>query len=67
MSGVFPGNSWEMFWKPDADENRGFGKGEVEGLAAGAFGGGAVGFLALAAVGWRFGGLGALGKVVGKS
>jgi hypothetical protein len=45
---------------------RGFGKGEVEGMAAGAFGGGAIGFLALAAVGWRVGGLGALGKVAGK-
>lgn len=44
----------------------GFGKGEAEGMAAGAFGGGAISFLALAAVGWRVGGLGALGKAAGK-
>jgi len=47
--------------------DRGFGKGEMENLAAGAFSGGAVAFLALAAVGWRVGGLGAVGRTVGKS
>ncbi|KAE9368657.1 hypothetical protein N431DRAFT_486141 [Stipitochalara longipes BDJ] len=45
----------------------GFGKGEMEGMAAGAFSGGAIAFLALAAVGWRVGGLGAVGRAVGKS
>jgi hypothetical protein len=47
--------------------NRGFGKGELDGMGASAFSGGAVAFLALAAVGWRVGGLGMVGKVVGKS
>lgn len=45
----------------------GFGKGELDGMGAGAFSGGAIAFLALAAVGWRVGGLGMVGKVVGKS
>jgi hypothetical protein len=35
----------------------------MEGKAAGAFGAGAVSFLTLAALGWRVGGLGAVGKV----
>ncbi len=47
--------------------HRGLGKGEMEGMAAGAFSGGAVAFLALAAVGWRVGGLSAVGRVVAKS
>ena len=37
--------------------------GDMEGKAALAFGGGAVSFLTLAALGWRAGGLGAVGKV----
>jgi hypothetical protein len=36
-------------------------------MAASGFGGGAIAFLALAAVGWRVGGLGALGRVAGKT
>jgi hypothetical protein len=36
-------------------------------MVAGAFSGGAIAFLAFAAVGWRVAGLGAMGKVVGKS
>jgi len=50
-----------------ADENRGYGRGEMEGMAAGAFSGGAVAFLALAAVGWRVGGLAAVGRAAAKS
>ena len=49
------------------DENRELGKGEVEGMAAAGFGGGAISFLVLAAVGWRVGGLGTLGKVAAKA
>jgi hypothetical protein len=37
--------------------------GDMEGKAAAAFSGGAVSFLTLAALGWRVGGLGAVGKV----
>jgi hypothetical protein len=47
--------------------NRGLGKGELDGMAVSAISGGAMVFLALAAVGWRVGGLGTVGKVVGKS
>jgi len=44
----------------------GWARGDVEGAPAGMFGGGATGFVVLAALGWRIGGLGlGLGKVVG--
>ena len=63
----FPSGSGFGFWGKANGGIRGFGMGVLDGMGAGAFSGGAIAFLALAAVGWRVGGLGMVGKVVGKS